>query len=244
MPRFFIHPDSIHDQTAVITGSDADHMKVLRLKPQDEITVCDGEGNDYLCCIREMAGNQVTVEILQAVDTGAEANISCTILAGMPKGERADFIIQKCTELGASEIIFFLCKRCVARPDEKSMRKKLVRFEKIAESAAKQSGRGIIPKISAVSTLKEALEIAKLTDLPLFLYETGDRVNLRDVIEQAKTIHSAAIITGPEGGFEEYEVDLAKQYGMQPCAMGPRILRCETAPMAALTALMYATGNL
>ncbi|MBQ8264335.1 MAG: RNA methyltransferase, partial [Oscillospiraceae bacterium] len=160
------------------------------------------------------------------------------------QGERSDYIVQKCTESGASEIVFFMCHRCVARPDAKGMEKKVQRWQRIAEEAAKQSGRGIIPRVSAVESFAEALDIAIKTDLPLFMYETGDRVELRDAIEAAGDISSAAIITGPEGGFEPYEAELAAKIGIKLCAMGPRILRCETAPVAALTALMYATGNL
>ncbi|MGN1014239.1 MAG: 16S rRNA (uracil(1498)-N(3))-methyltransferase [Butyricicoccus sp.] len=244
MPRFFISNADIQGQTVTITGNNAEHIRVLRMKPGEELTVCDGQGSSYLCRICSSSGDTVTAEIVEAVSDSAEPSVSCTILAGFPKGERADYIIQKCTECGAAEIVFFLSKRCVARPDAKGMQKKLIRFQKIAESAAKQSGRGIIPHVSAVPSLMDALQLAQQTDLPLFLYETGERVRLRDVIEGAGDIHSAAIITGPEGGFDPSEVEQVKAHGIQPVAMGPRILRCETAPVAALTALMYATDNL
>lgn len=244
MPRFFITNADIREQTVFITGNNAEHIRVLRMKPGEELTVCDEQGRSFLCRIRSHSGDTVTAEIVEAVSDSAEPSVSCTILAGFPKGERADYIIQKCTECGAAEIVFFLSKRCVARPDAKSMQKKLIRFQKIAESAAKQSGRGIIPHVSAVPSLTDALQLAQQTDLPLFLYETGERARLRDVIEEAGEIRSAAIITGPEGGFDPGEAEQVKACGIQPVAMGPRILRCETAPVAALTALMYATDNL
>lgn len=137
-----------------------------------------------------------------------------------------------------------MCHRCVARPDARGLEKKLQRWQRIAEEAAKQSGRGIIPTVRTAENFGQALDIAKKTQLPLFMYETGERTQLRQAIEEAGEISSAAIITGPEGGFEPYEAELAARVGMKLCSMGPRILRCETAPVTALTALMYASGNL
>ncbi len=244
MPRFFLQDGSIGAQSVTISGGDTEHIRVLRLGVGDEITVCDGAGNDALCRISHIADGEVQADIIQPLPDSAEPSVACTILAGLPKGERADFIVQKCVELGAANIIFFLCKRCVARPDAKSMQKKLVRYQRIAESAAKQSGRGRIPQVSAVPSFEAALDIAEQADLMLFMYETGERITLREKIESVSSVRTAAIITGPEGGFEEYEVAQAVRRGMTPCAMGPRILRCETAPMAALTVLMYATDNL
>jgi len=245
MPRFFMAGSNIAGGMAYISGADADHIKVLRLKAGDKIVICDGNKTDHYCRIRSIAPGAVEAEVIESVICPAEPSVRCTILAGIPKqGERSDYIVQKCTESGASEIVFFMCHRCVARPDEKGMEKKVQRWQRIAEEAAKQSGRGIIPKVSAVGSFAEALDIAVKTDLPLFMYETGDRVELREAIEAAGNISSAAIITGPEGGFEPYEADLASKIGIKLCAMGPRILRCETAPVTALTALMYATGNL
>ena len=245
MPRFFMAGSNIAGGTAFISGADADHIKVLRLKAGDKIVICDGNKTDHYCRIKSIAPGAVEAEVIESVICPAEPSVRCTSLAGIPKqGERSDYIVQKCTESGASEIVFFMCHRCVARPDEKGMEKKVQRWQRIAEEAAKQSGRGIIPKVSAVGSFAEALDIAVKTDLPLFMYETGDRVELREAIEAAGDISSAAIITGPEGGFEPYEADLASKIGIKLCAMGPRILRCETAPVTALTALMYATGNL
>ena len=245
MPRFFMAGSSIAGGTAFISGSDAEHIKVLRLKAGDRIVICDGNKNDHYCRIKSIAPGAVEAEVIESVVCPAEPSVHCTILAGMPKqGERSDYIVQKCTESGASEIVFFMCHRCVARPDAKGMEKKIQRWQRIAEEAAKQSGRGIIPRVSAVGSFAEALDIAVKTQLPLCMYETGGRGERREAIESAGSISSAAIITGPEGGFEPFEAELASRVGIKLCAMGPRILRCETAPVAALTALMYATGNL
>lgn len=244
MARFFMAGGTIGNGFAVITGADAKHVKVLRMNIGDKIIICDGEGNDHHCRIVDIGGDKVETEIVETRKNPAEPSVSCTILSALPKGERADLIVQKCTELGACEIVFFISERCVARPDGKSFEKKIARFARIAEEAAKQSGRGVIPKLYAADGLAGALDIAVKKDLPLFMYETGDRVTLKDAVAAGPGIETAAIITGPEGGFEPYEAELAKRLGISLCSMGPRILRCETAPAAALTALMFETGNM
>ena len=245
MPRFFIAGGNFVGGTVLITGEDAAHAMVLRLRVGDRIVVCDGEQTDHHCTIKKISPTEVEAEVVESVPCPAEPNVRCTVLAGLPKqGERSDFVVQKCTEGGASEIVFFISHRCVAKPDAKALEKKVARWQRIAEEAAKQSGRGVIPTVSAVGSFAEALDIAIKTDLPLFMYETGERVELKDAVEAAGPIATAAILTGPEGGFEPFEAELARKIGFKLCAMGPRILRCETAPLVALTALMYATGNL
>ena len=172
----------------------------------------------------------------------AEPNIKVTVLCGLPKGDKTDYIIQKCVEAGACEIMFFSSDRCVARPENPE--KKLERWQRIAEEAAKQSGRGIIPQVSWAGDFAAALDVAVKKELRLFMYETGEREALNIVLEANRTAADAAIITGPEGGFAPFEADLARVCGLHICSMGERILRCETAPVVALTATMYATGNL
>ena len=245
MPRFFVAAGNIARGVAVISGADADHIRVLRLKIGDEIIVCDGDGSDHRCRIKRIEPGEVVSDVLSSDPSETEPSVRVTVLAGMPKGERADLIVQKCTELGASEIVFFLCRRCVARPEGKSIEKKLARFQRIAEEAAKQSGRGIIPRVSFADDIAGAIDAAIKTELPLLMYETGDgRIPIRQALSAAGKISSAAIMTGPEGGFEKFETELAEKCGMKLCSMGKRILRCETAPAAALAAVMYETDNL
>ena len=244
MPRFFIAGTNAAKGYAMITGSDADHVRVLRMKIGDRVVVCDGDGTDHKCRISRIGQGEVEAEILETGPCPAEPTVNCTVLAGFPKGERVDYLVQKCTEAGACEIVLFLCDRCVARPEGKSVEKKLDRLRRIAEEAAKQSGRGRIPKLSFVPEFADALEIAKKSDLRLFMYETGERMTIKQAIEQAGQFGSCAVITGPEGGFEPYEAEMARLSGMTPISMGPRILRCETAPVIAMTAVMYATDNL
>ena len=245
MPRFFLFGSNVAGGTVVLSGEDAKHAKVLRLRVGDRIVVSDGEKTDYHCTVKRVGPDELEAEVVDSVPCPAEPSLRCTILAGLPKqGERSDYIVQKCTEAGASEIVFFLCHRCEFVPSPQALEKKLQRWQRIAEEAAKQSGRGIIPQVRAGVDYGEALNIARNTELPLFMYETGERVALKTAIEEAGPVESAAILTGPEGGFEPWEAELAGKLGFRLCSMGPRILRCETAPLAALTALMYATGNL
>ena len=242
MPRFFIAGTNLAGGMAILRGRDAEHVRVLRLRPGEELTICDGEGTDYKCRLVSSDKEQAEAEVLEVVRCPAEPSVAVTVLCGLPKGDKTDYIIQKCVEAGASEIAFFQSKYCVARPENPE--KKLERWQRIAEEAAKQSGRGIIPAVKWAGDFAGALDVAVKKDLALFLYETGEREALDRVLENNKEIKSAALITGPEGGFAEFEAKLAKIAGLRVCSMGERILRCETAPVVAVTALMYATGNL
>ena len=242
MPRFFMAGSNIMGGMAIIRGRDAEHVRVLRLRPGEEMIICDGEGTDYKCRLVYADKEQAEAEVIEVVRCPAEPSVKVTVLCGLPKGDRSDYIIQKCVEAGAYEIAFFSCDRCVARPDKPE--KKLERWQRIAEEAAKQSGRGIIPQVSWAGDFTAALDIAVKKELGLFMYETGEREALDAVLSENKEAQSVAIVTGPEGGFAEFEAKLAKICGLHVCSMGERILRCETAPVVALTATMYATGNL
>ncbi len=242
MARFFMAGSNIKGGVAVIRGRDAEHVRVLRLRPGEDVIICDGEGTDYKCRLISAEKDQAEAEVLEVVRCPAEPSVQVTVLCGLPKGDRVDYIIQKSVEAGASEVRFFSCDRCVARPDNPE--KKQERWQRIAEEAAKQSGRGIIPQVGWAGELAQALDIAVKKDLGLFMYETGERESLDKVLEKNRDIRTAAIITGPEGGFAEFEAKLAGICGLHLCSMGQRILRCETAPVVALTAVMYATGNL
>ena len=242
MARFFMAGTNIEGGMAIIRGRDAEHVRVLRLRPGEDVIICDGEGTDYKCRLVYADKEQAEAEVLEVVRCPAEPTVKVTLLCGLPKGDRVDYIIQKGVEAGADEIRFFNCERCIARPE--TPEKKLERWQRIAEEAAKQSGRGIIPQVAWAGDFVQALDAAIKKDLGLFMYETGEREALNTVLEANKEAKTAAIITGPEGGFEEYEAKLAKSCGLHVCSMGERILRCETAPIVALTATMYATGNL
>ncbi len=242
MPRFFMLGTNELKGTAIITGRDAEHVRVLRLRPGEKITICDGKGTDYNCRLIRSDKDEAEAEIIEVVPCRAEPTVKTSVLCGLPKGDKTDYIIQKSVEAGASEIVFFYSDRCIAKPDTAD--KKIERWQRISEEAAKQSGRGIIPEVKWLSTFTEALNHAMQTELPLLMYETGERERFSEALKNAKSVKSAAVITGPEGGFEKYEADMAKACGIHICSMGERILRCETAPIVALTALMYESGNL
>lgn len=242
MARFFMAGTNIAGGMAIMRGRDAEHVRVLRLRPGEDMIICDGRGTDYKCRLVKADKEQVEAEVIEVVRCPAEPSVKVSILCALPKGDRTDYIIQKCVEAGAEDIAFFSSARCIAKPD--APEKKLERWQRIAEEAAKQSGRGIIPSVSWVGDFAGALDRAVKAELALFMYETGDREPLDKVLGENGEIKTAAVITGPEGGFEPFEAQLAKIAGLRICSMGERILRCETAPVVALTAVMYATGNL
>ncbi|MDO4361980.1 MAG: RsmE family RNA methyltransferase [Eubacteriales bacterium] len=242
MPRFFMAGTNILGGMAIMKGRDAEHVHVLRMRPGEDMIICDGQGTDYKCRLVKADKEQVEAEVIEVVRCPAEPSVKVTVLCGLPKGDKTDYIIQKCVEAGAYEILFFSSSRCIAKLGNEE--KKLERWQRIAEEAAKQSGRGIIPQVGWAGELADAFDVAVKKDVGLFMYETGEREAMGDVLEANKSVSTAAIVTGPEGGFAPFEAELAKIVGLHLCSMGERILRCETAPVVALTAAMYATGNL
>lgn len=248
MPRFFI--SYIPDETARIEGADARHIiRSLRMQPGEPLTICDSLGKDYDCEIESLEPEAVNLRILAIRETAAEPSVKVTLYQALPKSDKFDWVVQKTVELGVGRIIPVMTARCVSRPDEKSMRKKVERWQKIAVEAAKQSGRGILPRIgeplSFSVAVEEAASRAKEKNggkaAALLFYEGGGERILRLVDEGAEEI---SIFIGPEGGFDPSEVELAVKRGVQTATLGPRILRTETAPIAAMAALMQATGNL
>lgn len=245
MARFFMAGTNLDGGRAYIRGRDAEHVRVLRLRPGEDVVICDGKGTDYRCRLIMSTAGEAEAEVVEVVPCRGEPDVDVTVYAGLPKGERADFLIQKCVEAGAKRIVFFNCERCVARPDGRSMDKKLERFNRISQAAAEQSGRGIIPPVEYVHDYIEMLNRAAKADAWLFMYETGEgRVPMREAIEAAGDFKSISVVTGPEGGFTPAEAKLAVGAGAVLCSMGERIFRCETAPVVAVTAVMYAKGEL
>lgn len=242
MPRFFVSPGELGGSFMVLTGENAAHAKVLRLKSGDEVTVCDGDGTDYRCTVSDVAPDQISLVVHTVVPSESEAAVSCSIYMAFPKADKFEHVIQKATELGAAELVCFPSSRCVSRPDSKSLARKLDRWQKIAASAAEQSRRGRIPRVLSVPSYAAALERAAKADLAVCFYENEEHHTFRNAIEQ-KSFRTASLLTGPEGGFADEEVAQASAAGLQICTLGSRILRCETAPLCALAALMYASGE-
>ena len=243
MVRFFVSPEELNGEILTLTGENAQHAKVLRLKTGEQALVCDGAGRECLCAIREMSGGEVTLDVLEQRQSSAEARVQVSVYMAFPKADKLEHVIQKATELGACEIAAFPSGRCVSRPDEKSLKKKLDRWQKIAASAAEQSGRGRIPQVIVLGSYQEALERAAQADKALMFYEHEEALTLRAALEDGADHQTVSLLTGPEGGLEEKEVEQAREAGLQVCTLGKRILRCETAPLCALSAVMYASGE-
>ena len=242
MVRFFVAPEEMQAETLILTGENAQHAKVLRLKAGEEILVCDGAGQECLCEVMDFDGKQLCVQVKLRRESETEAEVQVRVYMAFPKADKLEHVIQKATELGAFEIVAFPSARCVSKPDEKGLKKKLERWQKIAASAAEQSGRGRIPQVRALSSFQSALKEAARADRAMMFYEHEQAVTLKMALAQ-KPYKTVSILTGPEGGLEKREVEQAREAGLQVCTLGKRILRCETAPLCALSAIMYDVGE-
>lgn len=244
MPRFFIAASNVFGGIAYISGRDTEHIRALRIRQGEEFTVCDGKGMDYSCMLTKLGPDGAEAKVLKKYPSIGEATIECIVFAAFSKGDRMEIAVQKCVELGASEFVVFPSARCISRPDEKSLIKKTARLQTIAEEAAKQSGRGKIPLVTVVPSYSAAIKRAAEADIPLFCYEDEHELSIKHAIELKPDAKTVSIVTGPEGGFEPVEAEFASKSGMLSVTMGKRILRCETAPICAVTAVMLLTDNL
>lgn len=240
MQKLFTDYDGVSDKIYLDEEQSRHIAKSLRMKKGDMITVCTGDGNDYGCMIDEISKDGVVLSVCYRQASDSEPNIKVSLYQGVPKGDKFEDIIQKCTELGVYEIIPVLTKRCVSRPQEKQAEKKRQRYNKIALEAAQQSGRGIVPKVKKMTDLKTAVNECR-ADLKIIFYEGGGEPLVKIV---KKGVKSAAVFIGPEGGFEKDEVELLTENSAVAATLGKRILRTQTAPVAALSAIMLLTGNL
>ncbi len=244
MPRFFVAASNIFGGIAYLNAKEIEHLRALRVRHGESFTVCDGAGKDYTCRLTKLSTDGAEAEIVDITPSKGEPSVFCAVYIAYAKGDRLETAIQKSVELGATELVLFPSARCVSRPENLSVVHKTGRLQKVAEEAAKQSGRGKIPWVTAVSSFENAVQSASRNDLPLFLYEDEKHQGLKEVLSNNTEYKTVSIMTGPEGGFEPEEAAYAAQNGMYSVSIGPRILRCETAPIAALTAVMYHTGNL
>ncbi len=241
MQHFFITPEQVQDNQIIVIGSDVNHMKnVLRMRVGEDVELNDGFGHKYIGEIQEFAEESVIVVVKECIENQAELQSKIYLYQGFPKADKMELIVQKAVELGVVEVIPVLTNRTIVKLDEKKKQKKIQRFQSIAESAAKQAARGIIPRIAEVKSFKEALEDAKTKDHILIPYELATGMSdTRTIVEQIKSGESIAIFIGPEGGFERTEVDEAVKQGARPITLGKRILRTETAGLAILAVLMF-----
>ena len=241
MPRFFTN--EIDENNIVLTGSDANHIgRSLRMRVGEAVTVCCS-GVDYCCTIGSITADAVYLDLVEKHRCAAEPNIEVTLFQAVPKLDKLEYIIQKSVELGVSRIVPVLTRRCISRPDEKDFaKKKLPRLNKIAEEAAKQSGRGLIPEVTPMVDLREAVEMMKQIDRTVLLYEEEGGCSFGDV--ELSGVRTVGLFIGSEGGFDREEAEMAVNSGAKQVWLGKRILRCETAPITALSILMFLTNNM
>ena len=239
MDWFFV--EDIKD-THIITGEDAQHItKSLRMAVGEVITLCDKNKREHLCRIERISSEGVEVREISESECHGEASVQVTLFAALTKGDKMENVIQKSVELGVYKIVPVLTDRCISRPDSKAAEKKSQRYQKIAQQAAMQSRRAIIPEVTHISELKKIADSLDEFDRVILFYEGGGKPLRELILPEDKKI---AIFTGPEGGFEEREVELLTDNGAETATLGKRILRAETAPLAALSAIMFHTGNL
>lgn len=241
MNHFFVSPSQVREGQIAIEGGDVNHIKnVLRMKRGELMEVSDGTGSRYLCELECMETETVFVKIVDVWEDDVELPAKIYLFQGLPKGDKMELIIQKAVELGAFEIIPVETRRCVVRIDEKKADKKVARWNAIAEGAAKQSGRGVVPKVQGVMGFTEALNCANEMDVCLIPYEKAKGMQkTKEALQRVRPGKTVAIFIGPEGGFEEKEIEMACGHGAFPISLGKRILRTETAGFTVLAVLMY-----
>lgn len=238
---WFFTENNITSEKYSLFGESAKHIsKVLRMNKGEEITLVTPDKTQCLCKIFEITADCVTVDIIEKSICQNEPNVEVTLYQALPKGDKMDYIIQKCVELGVTKIVPMISSRCVSRPDQKSLAKKQVRWQKISLQAAMQSRRGIVPQVCECVSFSKAAELAKGNDKTIIFYEMGGE-SVKNILTD--TPKSIGIFIGSEGGFEQEEVDKIVADNGKTATLGKRILRCETAPLAALSIIMYQTGN-
>ena len=241
MHRFFVEQSQIGQDSIVITGQDAHHIKnVLRMRQGEEILISDGEKMEYNCTVSDLNEEEVVVNILSSGESGSELPSRIYLFQCLPKSDKMELIIQKAVELGVHEIVPVASSRCVVKLDAKKEAGKIKRCQGMAESAANQSKRMLIPQVHSVMRFADALKYAEEMDVKLIPYELATGMaGTRELIQSIQPGQSVAVVIGPEGGFDESEVLQAKEAGVLPITLGKRILRTETAGFTVLSILMY-----
>lgn len=240
MPRFFVEEPPVGQ--VFIGGEDGRHMvRSLRMRPGEAVTLCDGAGTDYLCTVASWEGEGAWVQVEESAPSGGEPRTQVTVCQCLPKGDKLETVTQKAVELGAGAVWPVESARCVVRLDGKGAEKKVSRLRKVAREAAMQSGRGKIPQVLPPVPLEKALRAAAREGEILFFYERGES-SLRQALEESG--ERLFVFVGPEGGFAPEEAELARSLGGRILTLGPRILRTETAPLAALAAIFYQRGDM
>lgn len=242
MYQFFVEPHQISDRTVRIEGHDVNHIKnVLRMKVGEELSVSNGvDGKEYRCGIVSLDEECITCELRFVKEDGVELPSEVYLFQGLPKADKMELIIQKAVELGVHAVVPVATKRCVVKLDDKKAKSKIARWQGISEAAAKQSKRRIVPEVKEVMSFKEALNFVKDFEVKLIPYELAeDMSKTKEIISALQPGQRIAVFIGPEGGFEEAEVQAAMTIGVEPITLGKRILRTETAGFTVLSWIMY-----
>ena len=240
MPRFFVPSENFSEGFVTVSGEDAFHIaRALRMAVGDSITVCDMHGSEYLCRLSRIRDDACECEILSKSEGKTESPVYISLYMAYPKGDKLETVTQKAVELGASEVIAFESSRCIKKPKPEKAEKELLRLKRIAEEAAKQCGRGRLVKVLPSLSFSEMIDAASKADAVLFCYEGDGTRSLKEVLDSLGEVKSIAVIVGAEGGFSLSEADLIRQSGAYAVNLGPRILRCETAPSYVLASLSY-----
>ena len=245
MPRFYLLDGSLLPDSREVTllGEDARHISLsLRMRVGDEITVSNGAGRDYLCRLTSLLPDRVTAEVTASLPPKGEFPFPIHLYMAYPKGDKLDFIIEKAVELGAATVTPFVSAHCVRRPPAEKTARLLERYNKIARAAAGQCGRAVLPTVGAPLSFEGMLRAAKEAELALFCYEGEGTLPLPTLLRDIPSPASVAVIIGSEGGFSSEEAAAAREAGCLPVGLGERILRCETAPIVALSLLLYRYG--
>ncbi len=240
MPRFFIDGNQISDGSLYIEGDDARHIaRSLRMAVGDTLTVTDKEGAEYLCRLSRIRDDRCDLDIISTQRSASEPPCRITLFMAYPKGDKLETVIQKAVELGASEIVPFESSRCIKKPKADKISERTARLSRIAEEAAKQCGRAILPSVSLPLRFEDVLARASDFDLPVFCYEGDNTDSLKSILGSHPSPRRIAVVVGSEGGFSEKEAADAIEAGFIAANLGPRILRCETAPDYALSCISY-----
>ena len=251
MPKFFVKKEQIQENQIIILGQDVNHIKkVLRAKIGDELQICNSQnGENFLCEIDNLEEEKIICKIKEKIQEQVESNIEVTIFQGLPKADKMEYIIQKSVELGVYDITPVEMKRCVVKLNEKDKSKKIERWQKISEVAAKQCGRDIIPQINNIINIKNICNLIQEYDMVLVAYENEEKNTLKEQLENIKKQNNSkskvriGIIIGPEGGLEEKDVETLKENGAKVITLGRRILRTETVALNVLSIIMYELEN-
>ena len=247
MPKFFVDDNQVTEEKIKIIGNDVNHIKnALRKKQNDILTICNTSNKkDYLCEILKIDENYIECRIKKEIQNYAESNVQVTIMQGLPKVDKMELIIQKSVELGVYDITPVEMKRCVVKLNDKDKQKKIDRWQKISEVAAKQSGRNIIPHIDNIINIKNICNLLKEYDIVLVAYEKEIKTTLKEELKKLKEVYNIndeikiAVIIGPEGGLDEEEIEMLQKNGAKTITLGKRILRTETASLNILSNIMY-----